>query len=196
MLRLLAWRRRGRLAVAGCATGYLLDNNVQSFSQPAGAAGQPTYRFERLPSQQDTLRRRSSKPWPTPALHKAGLRRDDAEPRYSVQVAGRRPAGPLALGRPLGWLGAFGVGHRRRRAWLRLPGSAIRLHGAALVPARGGRHRARTGRQPVVYETRAINDGPWIDNGAVFPAMFEAALQGFPKPAAPGRAGSTSRSAR
>jgi hypothetical protein len=33
-----------------------------------------------------------------------------------------------------------------------------------------------------VFESRAINDGPWMENAAVFPAMFEAALQGFPTP--------------
>ncbi|WP_253261902.1 hypothetical protein [Ramlibacter montanisoli] len=34
----------------------------------------------------------------------------------------------------------------------------------------------------VVYETRAVNDGPWLDNNAVLPAMFDAAMQGFPNP--------------
>jgi hypothetical protein len=32
----------------------------------------------------------------------------------------------------------------------------------------------------VVYETHAANDGPLGDNTAVFPAMFQAAMQGFP----------------
>ena len=36
----------------------------------------------------------------------------------------------------------------------------------------------------VVYETHAVNDGPWLDNRAVLPAMFEAAMQGFPNPPA------------
>ena len=34
----------------------------------------------------------------------------------------------------------------------------------------------------VVYETSALNDGPWYDSGAVLPAMFDAAMQGFPNP--------------
>jgi len=33
-----------------------------------------------------------------------------------------------------------------------------------------------------VYETHASNDGPWLDNRTVLPAMFEAAMQGFPNP--------------
>ena len=34
----------------------------------------------------------------------------------------------------------------------------------------------------MVYETHAVNDGPWSDSQAVLPAMFQAALQGFPNP--------------
>ena len=34
----------------------------------------------------------------------------------------------------------------------------------------------------VVFESHASNDGPGIDNRSVLPAMFEAALQGFPNP--------------
>jgi len=36
----------------------------------------------------------------------------------------------------------------------------------------------------VVFESYAANDGPWLDGTEVFPAMFEAALQGFPQPPA------------
>jgi hypothetical protein len=36
----------------------------------------------------------------------------------------------------------------------------------------------------VVYESHAVNDGPWLEAKAVLPAMFEAALQGFPNPPA------------
>ena len=34
----------------------------------------------------------------------------------------------------------------------------------------------------VVFETRAKHDGRWSDDEAVLPAMFQAALQGFPNP--------------
>ena len=33
-----------------------------------------------------------------------------------------------------------------------------------------------------VYESRAISDGPYFESAKVFPAMFTAALQGFPNP--------------
>jgi hypothetical protein len=40
------WRPPAAL-LSGCATGYLLDNQVQSFSQLQALPAQPTYRFER-----------------------------------------------------------------------------------------------------------------------------------------------------
>jgi hypothetical protein len=38
--------------------------------------------------------------------------------------------------------------------------------------------------QKLVFETRALNDGPWGDSLAIVPAMLDAALQGFPQPPA------------
>ena len=110
MLRLLGGAVIAVWLLSGCATSYVLDNTVQSFSQFTALPAQPTYRFERLPSQQA--------PWHAQleamadaALHKAGLRRDDADPRYSVQVGAQlqRVLSPWA--NPwYGW-GAFGVSH-------------------------------------------------------------------------------------
>ena len=37
--------------------------------------------------------------------------------------------------------------------------------------------------QQVVYETQAMHDGRWRDTDVVVPAMFSAALRGFPMPA-------------
>ena len=36
--------------LSGCATSYLLDNNVQSFSNLSAVPAGATYRFDRLPS--------------------------------------------------------------------------------------------------------------------------------------------------
>jgi hypothetical protein len=36
----------------------------------------------------------------------------------------------------------------------------------------------------VVFESRAKHEGPWHDSLAILPAMFDAALQGFPQPPA------------
>lgn len=179
--------------LAGCATSYVVDNNVQSYAKapiPAGA----TYRFERLPSQQaNDAGQTDLESLAEPSLAAAGLRRDDAAARYTVQVSARSQLelspwadpwfdgpgwgpgwGPrwsvgLGYGRP-GWYGGGWWG----------PG--------ALPPSQTwyGREvsivmRSLPDRQ-VVYETHARNDGPYPDTRRILPVMFHAALQGFPNP--------------
>jgi hypothetical protein len=39
----------------------------------------------------------------------------------------------------------------------------------------------------VVYETRAVHFGPWLDTRNILPVMFQAALKDFPNPPAGGR---------
>ena len=164
-------------ALSGCATSYNLDNSVQSFSSLAALPAQPTYRFDRLPSQQAFQFQAQVEAMADPALFKAGLRRDDSAPKLGVQVTARvqRALSPWAdpwdgwggmrWGR---WGGGFGVGGpfpRMEQPWYhREVGIVVRD-----LP---------TNR--VVYETHAVNAGPWSDNASVFPAMFDAALQGFP----------------
>jgi hypothetical protein len=178
------------LVLSGCATGYTLDNAVQTYSHLSSVPAQPAYRFERLPSQQ------ASDPVQTaleamadPALHKAGLRRDDSSPRYSVQVSAREQqvlspfADPWDYG-GWGWGGGWGAGYARRGMAFGVgsPWSPrleqLWFHREVSVVVRD------LGNQQVVYETRASNDGPWNDSRTVLPVMFEAAMQGFPNPPA------------
>lgn len=186
--RLLSW---GLLAVpllSGCAAGYLLDNNVQAFSVLPVLREPPTYRFERLPSQQSPAQAQLEAV-ADPALQRAGLRRDDANPHYTVQVGARlqRVLSPWATGwdgwgwdgwgwggAGWGWGGGWGAGvgfgypfGRMESPWYQREVSVI----VRELPA----NRA-------VFESHAANEGPWLDNNSVFPAMFEAALQGFPNP--------------
>ena len=192
MLRLLRFvgAALASLALAGCATGYLLDNQVQSFSQLQGLPAQPTYRFERSLSQQVDPAQQALEVLADPALHGAGLRRDDAAPRYSVQVLARaeRVLSPYSdpywgwgPGWGWGWGGGWAIGLGGRHGsiglggpWPRWDAYWFRREVSVIVrelPA-----------NRVVYETRALNDGPWLDNQTVLPAMFEAAMQGFPTP--------------
>ena len=67
--------------LAGCASTFLLDNQVQSFSQLAAVPALPTYRFERSLSQQADPYQGGLEALADPALQAAGLRRDDAAPR-------------------------------------------------------------------------------------------------------------------
>lgn len=179
----LGWIVLAGLLLSGCATSYLLDNQVQSFSGLAALPAEPTYRFDRLPSQQSPAQAQLEA-LADPALHKAGLRRDDAKPRYSVQITARiqRVLSPWAS--PWDWGGwgwGAGFGHR---------------HGFAHFGHFGGFGRMESpwyqrevevivrelGANRVVFESRASNDGPWLDHAAALPAMFEAAMQGFPTP--------------
>jgi hypothetical protein len=173
------------LALAGCAGTYTLDSTVQSFSQLPSLAQPATYRFERLPSQQDPLQPQLEA-LADPALNTAGLRRDDANPRYSVQISARSSPTISPFADPWGPYGrmGFGFGGGRRHfgmgAGWGYPPEPSWFHREVDVIVR------ELGSNKVVYESRAVSDGPYFDPPKVFPAMFSAALQGFPNaPAGP-----------
>lgn len=163
-------------SVAGCATTFVVDSNVQAFSSLSALPANPTYRFERLPSQQ-APGQAEFEALADSALHRAGLRRDDANARFTVQLTGRtlRVASPWGDPWDSVWGAGFGWG---RRGHLGLMGrmESPWYHREAAVVVR----EAGTGK--VMFESRAVHDGPWMDNTSVYPAMFEAALQGFPQP--------------
>jgi hypothetical protein len=173
-------------ALAGCASTYLLDNQVQSFSQLQAVPAQPSYRFERSLSQQADPAQQALEGLADPALFRAGLRRDDATPRFSVQVSARTerrlspysdPWGPWGFG------GGWGLGFGGRHFGLGFGGpwpqtESAWFHREVTVTVRD------LAADRVVYETHAVNDGPWLDNRTVLPAMFDAAMQGFPNPPA------------
>jgi hypothetical protein len=171
------------VALAGCAGTYTLDNTVQSFSQIPALAAPATYRFERLPSQQDPLQPQLEA-LADPALNAAGLRRDDAHPRYSVQISARTNPTISPFADPWGPYGRFGFsGWGWRRHWgmgagWGYPPEPSWFHREVDVIVRD------LGNNKVVYESRAVSDGPYFDPPKVFPAMFTAALQGFPNPPA------------
>jgi hypothetical protein len=170
--------------LSGCATGFLLDNQVQSFSHLQTLPANPTYRFDRLPSQQADAAQVQLEAFADQALFNAGFRRDDASPRYTVQVTARVQQMLSPYADPWdrwgwGWGGWGGW-------WGRRGGVGIGL--GSRWPESPWYHREvnvivrEIASNRVVYETRAVNDGPWLDNTAVLPAMFQAALQGFPNP--------------
>ncbi len=185
--------------LSGCAGTLRVGSDVQSFSSfaaPGGAAVQVAparYRFERLPSQQaaaprpgapaDPQARAEAMVQPLLARHGWQLAAEgeaQAPARYSVQVgvqvqalrtawgpAYARPWPAPYLYRP--YRGGFVGGPY---GWDDTPWYQREV---SLVI-----RELASGR--VVYETRATHDGRWSDNSLVLPAMFEAALQGFPNP--------------
>ena len=158
---------------------------------PAGA----TYRFERLPSQQASeASQLQLETMAGAALERVGLRRDDANPRYSGADRRPRDGRAVALGRPLvSTAAARGAPTRYGSLWLR-PGTAGGWYGGgwygpAFPPASNPWYAREVSivlrelpSNRVVYETHARNDGPYTASATVLPVMFQAALQGFPNP--------------
>lgn len=170
--------------LAGCASGYLLENRVQAFSGLTAVPTPPTYRFERLPSQAAAPGQAQVEAFADPALFKAGLRRDDAAPKLSVQVAARVQRAVSPWGDPFydpwgwgwggGWPGArYGWGMGAAAPFSRMDPW---FHREVDVVVRD------LASNKVVFESHAVNDGPMLDDTAVLPAMFDAAMQGFPNP--------------
>lgn len=183
MLKLTGLMVIAAALLSGCATSYTLDNSVQSFSSLTAVPAPATYRFERLPLQQSPAQAQLEA-MADAALHQAGLRRDDAAARYTVQIGARLQPVLSPWADPWdrwGW-GGWGVGMHHRGFGLGF-GGPFRMespwyHREVSVIVR----ELASGK--VVFESHASNDGPWLDNGEVFPAMFQAALQGFPNPPA------------
>ena len=167
------------LWLTGCASTRLVDSDVQSFSQLTGAPARPTYDFERLPSQQAQGAQQSAvEDQARLALAKVGLRQDNAAPFYRVQAHARidLQAYPDYWDGPgWGW-GGWGGG----RGFY--GGLSMRFPPPTLYRREVGLILREAASGTVVYETRAVHEGVWTDNPAVFAAMFDAALNGFPTP--------------
>ena len=170
--------------LAGCASSLRMDNTVQSFSALSEVSAAASYRYERLPSQRQDPAQPQLEAMADAALARVGLRRDDAAPAYTVQVWSRMQYAVSPWAQPSfgGWSGWGGVGlgsHSGIGMGIGFPIGGIdspwyqREVGLILREAGSGR---------VVYETHAFHEGYWIDPARAWPAMFEAALQGFPQP--------------
>lgn len=197
------------VVLSGCASVYLVDNQVQSFARWADQAGKPgtpvtipqapqIYRFDRLPSQregkiatgQDELEKLTEL-----ALAKVGWTRaaqGTASP-WLVQVDAstlRLPRAPWESTYD-GYWGGFGPGFGYA-----MPGRdyVVTGHGQIIWMPMYPRmespyykrevslviRHAASGK--VVYETRAAHDGRWNSTNGLWSAMLDAALRDFPAP--------------
>ena len=169
------------LFLSGCSGMRVVDSQVNSFA-PAPVPAGSRYSFERLPSQQNNSGAQDQlEAMAEDALTKVGLVRDDQAASYSVQVSVTQRAEQSALDYPglgwnLGWrMGNGGVAMGRGPLF---PGLDVRTSYWREV----GLVIRKRSTQAVVFESHASHDGPWADSDAVLPAMFDAALQGFPEP--------------
>lgn len=185
-------------ALSGCATSWVVDSDVRSHGALQGFTPGAGYRFERLPSQQESDRaiaqQAGLEALAAPALAAVGLRADDAAPRYSVQVSAR--VTPVLSPWDDPWMHG-GWGPRVNPRWAWGPGWGPGWYGGGWYgPGHFGpppqpwyqREVSVVMRQlpgnDVVYETRARHDGPYNRSRDVLPVMFRAALEGFPNPPA------------
>ena len=185
--------------LSGCASVYLVDNQVQSFARWTDATAAQavpqapqTYRFERLPSQstgpgaaaQDALENLARQ-----ALTQVGWSVHDtptAAP-WTVQVSAdtlRLPRAPWEDPWDSHWggLGFAGRGHAVIASghlivspvFMRMDMPYYQREVSLVV-----RHAASA---RVVYESRAAHEGRWNSTPALWSAMLEAALRDFPTP--------------
>ena len=194
------------VALTGCATRWVVDSDVRSFSSlPADAAATvgATYRFERLPSQQGAGAEQQAKALEAlaaPALESIRLQRSDTAPRYGAQIGARVGLTNSPWDDP--WLGPWGYGGGwGPRSYVGLGVGVGRFHGRGWGGGGfggwgSGWYGASTpwysrevsivlrelSSNKVVYESRARNDGPYSTDAPVLAVMFRAALQGFPMP--------------
>lgn len=189
--------------LSGCASVYLVDNQVQSFARwtdtaapattPAGVPQAPqTYRFERLPSQgagpgaagQDALENLARV-----ALAKVGWTPHDTPTaaQWTVQVSAstlRLPRAPWddpwddhwgGFGFPRHGLAITASGHIIGSPLLMRMDMPYYKRDVSLVV----RHAASA---RVVYESRAAHEGRWNSMPGLWGAMLDAALRDFPTP--------------
>jgi hypothetical protein len=181
------------LALSACSGMRIVDSQVSAFSKIDALPAASAWRFERLPSQQNlgevqAGRQSKLEAMAAQELAKFGFKpqaeRDGAAAKYSVQLSARiqrLDRGPFDDP----WHGYGG-----------LPGRDYVVTGAGrviylpVIPRMDPPWFVRevglivrdTSDNRVVYETKAQHEGRWADDESVLPAMFAAALQGFPKP--------------
>ncbi len=164
--------------LAACATAPP-QATVQVFTPPPQLAAGATYRHERLPSQAGNPRQAELEAAADAHLARAGLRRDDAAGRLSLQMTATLDPRTSPWGGGWGWGGpsvGIGVGG----------GSGGGFGGIGLsIPIGGG--GAPPASQRVDLQLRDLGSGQVIyqaqvsgTSGASAAALVDAALRDFP----------------
>ncbi len=177
--------------LAGCSSLRIVDSQVAAFSKLEAAPSAPiAWRFERLPSQQSldqvvAARQNKLEAMVAQELAKNGFVSKPIAAgavSYTVQVNARiqrLEMGPFDDPSPWGMPGRDYIVTRQGQliyapVWPRYtPPWYVREVGLIIRDTSDNR---------VVFETKAQHEGRWADDESVLPAMFAAALQGFPKP--------------
>lgn len=170
------------LLLSGCATVTTVESAVQSFSTAPAPVQAGTYRFERLPSQEQDARQAALlESMAQAALQKAGFTPDDsAAARYGVQIGAE--TSQAVLGYPDPFFGRFSWSFGRPRMWIRRSFYTSPWPDPEVYVTRVRLEIRDLGTGKVVYESTATNEESWFDAKRVLPAMFEAVMADFPSP--------------
>lgn len=176
--------------LVGCAGPRLVESDVSSYSTLSALPHPPTYRFERLPSQQAQAATFATiEALAEQALTRVGLRRDDAHPRLVAQLGAEggytRPHdwpyySPDPFYGRFGWGLGYGGRWNMGMGWM-MDGPTTLYHRKVSVVLRDA------ATQQVVYETSAVYEDVWTDDPAIYGVLFSQALSGFPRPPAGSR---------
>ena len=175
------WKVASAIALAcllgACAGVRVADADVNSFAGQTAAVAGATYRFEPLPSQSKEPLYGEIQAMADIALAEAGLRRNDAAARYSVEVG---MVSEQFLRQPFLVLGRYSrfVMASDRIFW---------PYGPTAMDSVLYRYQLRlvmrdTSTAKVVYETVAELEVPWSDSINMVPALLKAALRDYPLP--------------
>ena len=179
------------LLLTGCTGMRLVGSDVQAVSTvaagmapPAGSLTGGRYRFERLPLHATHPQSERIEAIAQAALTKVGLMRDDASAQFSALLGARIESYVADLwGQSVGpWVhGGWPVhGHTMGGHGGILPGFGLRLPPPTFYRYEVGLVLRDLRSSQVVFETRAMHEGPWSDADNILPALFEAALKDFP----------------
>jgi hypothetical protein len=173
--------------LAGCAGPRRVESDVSSFSTLTALPSPPTYRIERLPSQQAHAAAFAAiEAQAEAALAKVGLRRDETRPRLIAQLGAE---GGYAMPRNWPYYGpdpyygrwgwGWGLGYGGRWGWgmnWMMDAPPTLYHRKVSLVLRDA------ATQQVVYETSATYEDVWTSDPAIYGVLFDQALSGFPQP--------------
>jgi hypothetical protein len=176
------------LLVSGCAVMRVVDSQVLAMANlPPGFKLQgASYRFERLPLQNDNPEAALAEQLAEQALSAVGMVRDDQLARLSVLLGYQSvsyvsdayrhgismPYAIPSRARSFSWGAGFGMGMGTN-----MPPPVQYRRQVSLIM------RDLPSSQ-VVYETHAVHDGLWSDSTTIFATLFKAGLSNFPNPPA------------
>ncbi len=178
------------VVLAGCSAVRIVDSQVAAFSKLEALPATSSWRFERLPSQQSLDQVAAGRQSKLEAVVAQELAKQGFADKplaagaanFTVQINARiqrLEANPFDELGPWGMPGRDYIVARNGQliympVWPRYTPPWYVREVSILI--------RDTSDNRVVYETQAKHEGRWADDDSILPAMFAAALQGFPKP--------------